>query len=354
MRLAQPFAVQAADHVAGRLRGIVPVGVFHRGEFLFADDAERHHGTELREGVEQELLELPALLDAADGLAGGVPGQLARLQFPESCNLEQVNRDVSAVEDEAPVGIRHVAVAFGEVAVFHDAGLLVLECENAHLFLRVGLVDDLGGAEAAALGCECPDEGRVADAAERVVDAVEEYVLHAFFHEPGERAALGKCAEAAAVAVGDEGEAAVIVDDGLAFRVEGADGALLEEADVLAGVSEEVVLGKEVDGRLVVEGARHDAPGNGMLHPCGEVQQAFRLQLEQTLVARQADVEHALGAIETETRTLSARDEERGNLPLAEQNLAGLFPEVVTQVVDGNLERHWLQIARNVIFERCA
>ena len=110
--------------------------------------------------------------------------------------------------------------------------------------------------------------------------AGSQIVLHAFFHEPGERAALGKGAEAAAVAVGDEGETVVLVDDGLAVRVECADGALLKEADVFAGVPEKVVLGKEVDGRLVVEGARHDAPGDGMLHSCREVQQALRLQLE--------------------------------------------------------------------------
>ena len=213
-------------------------------------------------------------------------------------------------------------------------------------------MDHLGGRHAAALARKCPDECWVADAAERVVDAVEENVTHAFLDKPGEGPALGKRTETTAVSIGHECQTVVFVNDSLPVRVESADGALLEEADVLAGVPEEVVFGEEVDGRLVIERARHDAPRNRVLDTCREIQQAFRLQLEQTLVAREPDVEHALGTVESKAGTLSARDEECGHLALAEEDFAGLFPKIVTQVVYRDLERHRLQVGGDIVFER--
>ena len=83
----------------------------------------------------------------------------------------------------------------------------------------------------------------------------------------------------------------------------------------------------------------------------GQVLQAFCLQLEQTLVARETDIEHALRTIETEAGTLTASDQKCGDLALSQQDFAGFFPEVVTQVVRCNLERHRLQFARNVVIE---
>ena len=354
MRLAEPFAVELAYHGACGLGGIVALGVLDRAKFLFADDAEGHHGAKLRERIEQELFKLPTFLDAADGFAGRVPRELASLQLAQSLDFKQVNGDVASVKGQRAVGVRHVAVVLGQVAVFHDAGLAVLQGENAHLLVRAGLVDHLGGRHAAALARKRPDECRVADAAERVVDAVEENVTHALLDKPGEGAALGKRAEATAVTVGHKCQAVVFVNDSLPVRVESADGALLEEADVFAGVSEEVVLGEEVDGRFVVERARHDAPGNCMPHLGGQILQTFRLQLEQTLVAREPDIEHALGTVEAEAGTLSASDEECGHLALAEEDFAGLFPEIVAQVVYCDLERHRLQVGGDVVFERGA
>ena len=89
------------------------------------------------------------------------------------------------------------------------------------------------------------------------------------------------------------------------------------------------MLGKEVDRRFVIQRARHDAPGNRVTHLCGQVLQAFRLQLEQTLVTWEPDIEHSLRAIETEARTLTACHEECGYLALAQQDFARFFPEIV-------------------------
>ena len=127
---------------------------------------------------------------------------------------------------------------------------------------------------------------------------------------------------------------------------------MFKESDVFAGVTEKVVLGKEVDRRFVIQRAGHDAPRNRVAHLCGQVLQALGLQLEQALVAGETDVEHALGTVETEAGTLTASDQKCGHLTLAEKNFASLFPEVVAQIVDCGLERHGLQVARNVVVQR--
>ena len=161
----------------------------------------------------------------------------------------------------------------------------------------------LGCRHAAAFACKGSDKSRIANAAKRVVDAVKEYVANAFFNQPGESAALGECSEAPAIAIGHQGQTIVFVNDGFPVRVKRANRALFKETNIFAGVTEKVVLGKEVDGRFVIQRARHDAPRNRMAYLGGQVLQAFCLQLEQTLVARESDIEHALRAIETEAGT---------------------------------------------------
>ena len=259
-----------------------------------------------------------------------------------------MNGEVPAVKYQASVRVCHVAEFFGQVAVFDHAGLVVLEGENAHAFLRVRLVNDLRCAGHHPVVGESPDECGVADAAERVVDAVEEHVFYTLLDEPCERTALGERAEAPAVAIGNKCKP-VAVEHGLAIGRKRADGSLLKKADVVAVHPEEVVFGKEVDGRLVVQRARHDAPRNRVAYASREVLQALRLQLEQTLVAREPDIEHSLRAVEPEARTLAARDEERRHLALPEQHLSDFFPVVVFQVVFRNAERHGLQVGRNVV-----
>ena len=99
----------------------------------------------------------------------------------------------------------------------------------------------------------------------------------------------------------------------------------------------------------MVERARHDAPRNRVFYAGTQVAQTFRLQLEQTLVARKADIEHALGTIETEAGTLSACNEECGDLSFTQQNFASLFPEIVTEIVCGEFPRHRREVGRNVV-----
>ena len=187
--------MELANHYASCFRRIVAFGILDRAEFFFAHDAEREHGTELRECVKEELFKLEALFDAANGFACGVPRELACLQLAESTDFKQVNRDVATVEREASIGIRHVAEVFRKVAVFDNARLLVLEGENADFFVRTCLVHNLRCAENRAFFGEGANECRVANAAEGVIDAVEEHVLHAAFHKPSERSALGESAE---------------------------------------------------------------------------------------------------------------------------------------------------------------
>ena len=234
MRLAEPFAVKLANHDASRLRRIVAFGILDRAEFFFAHDAEREHGTELREGVKEELFELEALFDAANGFACGVPRKLACLQLAKSADFKQVNGNVATVEREASIGVCHVAEVFRKVAVFDNAWLLVLEGENADFFVRTSLVDDLRGAENRAFFGKCANECRVANAAEGVIDAVEEHVLHAAFHKPSERSALGEGVEATAVSIGHKSQMVFAIADSLAVCGEGANCSLLEETDIFA------------------------------------------------------------------------------------------------------------------------
>ena len=66
-------------------------------------------------------------------------------------------------------------------------------------------------------------------------------------------------------------------------------------------------------------------------------------------MARKADIEHALGTVETEAGTLSACDEECGDLSFTQQNFASLFPEIVTEIVCGEFPRHRREVGRNVV-----
>ena len=143
VRLAEPIAVEFANHCASGLRRIIAFGILDGTEFFFADDAEREHGTELRECIKEELFELEAFFDATNGLARCMPRELARLQLAKSADFKQVNGDVAAVEREATIGVCHVAVVFREVAIFYDARLLVLECENADFFVRTSFMHNL-------------------------------------------------------------------------------------------------------------------------------------------------------------------------------------------------------------------
>ena len=188
----------------------------------------------MRECVEEELFKLEALFDSANGLASCVPREFACLQFAKSADFKQVNCDVAAVEREAAIGVRHVAVVFRKVAVFDDTRLLVLEGENADFFVRTGLVHDLGSAEHVAFFGERSDKRRVANAAEGVIDAVEEHVLHAAFHKPCQRSALGQCTEATAVSVRNERQMVFSVADSLSVGGKCADGTLFKEPDVFA------------------------------------------------------------------------------------------------------------------------
>ena len=99
----------------------------------------------------------------------------------------------------------------------------------------------------------------------------------------------------------------------------------------------------------MIQRARHDAPRNGVPHAGAQVAQTFCLQLEQTLVARKPDVEHALRTVETEAGALSACDEKCSDLTLAQKNFASLFPEIVAEIVGREFPRHRREVCRNVV-----
>ena len=139
------------------------------------------------------------------------------------------------------------------------------------------------------------------------------------------------------------------IEDSLSVSGEGANGALFKETDVFAVQAKEIVFAEEVDGRFVVQGARHDAPRNRVTDAGAQVAQTFRLQLEQTLVARKPNVEHALRTVETETGALTACNEECGYFAFAQKNLAGFFPKIVTEIVCGEFPRHRGEVRRNVV-----
>ena len=139
------------------------------------------------------------------------------------------------------------------------------------------------------------------------------------------------------------------IADSLAVGGKGANRALFKESDIFAVQTKEIVFVEKVDGRFVIEWARHDAPRDRVTDTGAQVAQAFSLQLKQTLVARKADVEHAFRTIETEAGTLSASDEECGDLALAQKNFASLFPEFVTEIVGGEFPRHRGKVGRNVV-----
>ena len=66
-------------------------------------------------------------------------------------------------------------------------------------------------------------------------------------------------------------------------------------------------------------------------------------------MARKSDIEHALGTVETEAGTLTACNEECGDLSFAQKDFASLFPEIVAEVIRRKFPRHRGEVGGNVV-----
>ena len=79
----------------------------------------------------------------------------------------------------------------------------------------------------------------------------------------------------------------------------------------------------ESDGRVVVEVAGHNVERHVRAAFLYDFQQVFHLLFEDVQMFRHADVEGALGSVETETGALPAGEEHRAHFARADRRLAG-------------------------------
>ena len=165
--------------------------VFQRGELFRARDLE--HGEALRVGehVKDEHLELhPVRLRRLDRRAVGeghvrdlLARDVEREVVLEPCDAAQeragvkVVRDVARAEGELRRGgrVARLGLRRGDLRVLHDAVFAAALRDDADGFGRVGFWDDFGGA-VGLLADAVPDEDRVGDAHEAVVDAIGVHV----------------------------------------------------------------------------------------------------------------------------------------------------------------------------------
>ncbi len=108
---------------------------------------------------------------------------------------------------------------------------------------------------------------------------------------------------------------------------------LLENENVLFLQTEVLVLGKELLGRLASRPAGHHIPGDGSgLNAVSLVSQllqlgnTLRLQLEQRLLAQQADIETTLGSRAAEASTLATGHQHHRHIVLGNLLQAGIVP----------------------------
>ena len=108
------------------------------------------------------------------------------------------------------------------------------------------------------------------------------------------------------MSVGGEGEGVSVGEEGVSVGVDGGEGALREEHDVLGVESEVVVVGEELASGLVIDFGGHDVPGDDAAVLLLVAEDAFGEELEEALVLEFGDGVGALGGVVAESCSLSA------------------------------------------------
>ncbi len=152
-----------------------------------------------------------------------------------------------------------------------------------------------------------------------IVDLEIGEMLDAAFAHVGQGAALVHGAEAAAVAVGGEGQGIFFRQQQFSVHREGGHHSLLEEEDGVLGVAEEFVLVEKRAGRHVVVVAGHDVPGNRLARLAAVSQKLLGENLEKRLILDRRDGVFPLGAVVTEAGSLAAGDEKRADFSSREK-----------------------------------
>ena len=121
------------------------------------------------------------------------------------------------------------------------------------------------------------------------------------------------------------------------FAVEGEVGqrSLLEYEDVVFVQSVVIVGGEDIKCLVVVEGAGHHIPGAGRIVFFGGGGNGFSEDLKEGFIFDGADGEVAFWAVEAEACSLSAGDDEGGDLALGDEVFAQLACLVVFSALGG-------------------
>ena len=249
-------------------------------------------------------------------------------QLVEKVGVQEVIAYVAGVEGEIAVGLAQVAQRLRYLAVLAHLELVVDATYDAHLLVRVDLLDHLGRTVGVLVHAEA-DKDRIGELDKDVVHAVDVQVLDAASVHVVEDASLEERPVEAAVAVGRLAQLVLLVEYDLALRGQTRQHVLLEEDDVV-GVEAEVAVGLEVvDGRLLRVLGRHEVPRNGVVCVCvcvcarrrestiGELfdaNETLGLQLIERLAREQVDRVHALGIGDAQACALTAGEQQHGHL----------------------------------------
>lgn len=186
--------------------------------------------------------------------------------------------------------------------VLDDVGFAVLENYEANRLSCIAFADNLG-SEVYVLGGREPDEDRVGNLDETVVDTVGVDVVDVAGFDIGKDGGGNEGLVDAAIAIGGNSDSRFGLEDDLAFVGDAWEYTLLEKNDVLRLEAEVVVLLEEFLSGAAGRTRGHDVPG----HHCFLLSDLFSselldsddslsLELEEGLFGGKANVEAALGS----------------------------------------------------------
>ena len=305
---------------------VVALSVLDGRELLVAAGLEDEWAVGEWEGVEEEefefdgvgrvgLDEFALFVDVGDFLVGdvGCEAGVSGGDVADEVSGDDVHGGAAGAEGELAVGVFPLEEVVGHVGVLDDDELAVEEAEVSELLQGVALDESARGHVGA---------GEVMESDEERVHGLDEWVVDLPVGEDGDAAALHvvegsgveECGEGAAVSVGGEGEGVPVGEEGVSVGVDGGEGALREEHDVLGVESEVVVVGEELASGLVIDFGGHDVPGDDAAVLLLVAEDAFGEELEEALVLEFGDGVGALGGVVAESCSLSAGDGEAGDL----------------------------------------
>lgn len=324
--------MQPANQHPRRLWRILPSGILHRCELLVSVDLEQAEALGLVETVKTEEFEFDA------GVGGGLYGLFGGFvvdgdfllgdvvlgvhlgeflgvggDLVEELGRHEVRRHEAVAEFQLAflVLLRFVLLRhFGVLADLHQP---IIDNVYAHLFLGRPLIHKLRHHLELILN-HIAQARRIRHLQQDIINPPNMQILNVFFLQILNNSLFFHLVVDGTVSSWGQTDLALSFDDDVAVVVEGWEAALSEEHHVVFTITEVVVLLEEGFYLVVVHLGGHYVPvyvvvlGGGvvLLGQVAQSPQPLAEELEEGDAGLQADLEHSLGMVEAQSRTLPA------------------------------------------------